>query len=85
MLVGTDPDRILAELRRHLEGPPRRKGSPPFPSPFGDGRAAGRIRDAVLYRLGLGTKPGEFEPAVPTAAPASGPRPGGTGQIGGRA
>jgi len=77
MLVGTDPDRILAELRRRLQGPPaaRGPGAPPLPSPFGDGRASGRVRDAVLYRLGLGARPGEFEPAAPAAAQESGPRP----------
>ena len=86
MLVGTEPDRILAELRRHLEAPPvRAGGAPPFPSPFGDGRASGRVRDAVLHRLGLGARPGEFEPAAPVAAQTSGPSPAGAGPIGGRA
>ncbi len=77
MLVGTEPERILAELRRLLSAPPVGAGSgaPPFPNPFGDGRASGRVRDAVLFRLGLGARPAEFEPAIPVAAPASGPRP----------
>jgi UDP-N-acetylglucosamine 2-epimerase (non-hydrolysing) len=85
MLVGTEPDRILAELRRHLETPAARAGTPPFPNPFGDGRASGRVRDAVLFRLGLGTRPREFEPAAPAAAQQSAPPPGGAGLIGGRA
>ncbi len=86
MLVGTGPDRILAELRRHLEAPPvRTGGAPPFPSPFGDGRASGRVRDAVLHHLGLGAGPGEFEPAAQVAAQPSGPPPAGVGPIGGRA
>jgi UDP-N-acetylglucosamine 2-epimerase (non-hydrolysing) len=87
MLVGTDPDRILAELRRVLSAPPGRAGSgaPPYPSPFGDGRASGRVRDAVLFHLGLGARPGEFEPAAPVAAQESGSRPPGAGLMGGRA
>lgn len=77
MLVGTDPDRILGELRRFLSAPPIRRGSgaPPFPSPFGDGRASGRVKDAVLHRLGLGAGPVEFEPVASVAPQESGPHP----------
>jgi len=85
MLVGTGPDRILAELRRHLEAQATRAGEPPYPSPFGDGRASGRILDAVLFRLGLGTRPEDFDPAAAVAAQPSGPPRKGAGPIGGRA
>ncbi len=33
-------------------------------NPYGDGHAAGRIRDAILYAFGLiRERPGEFKPA----------------------
>jgi UDP-N-acetylglucosamine 2-epimerase (non-hydrolysing) len=59
-MVGTDRGAVAAELRRHLQNPVRRPGSRPFPSPYGDGRAGVRTRDAVLYRLGLGERPRDF-------------------------
>lgn len=47
-LVGTDPDRIVAEAERHLVGP-----VPAWPTttPFGDGNAAGRCVDAIVDLL----------------------------------
>jgi UDP-N-acetylglucosamine 2-epimerase (non-hydrolysing) len=83
MLVGTAPDVVLGELRRHLRGHERRTGALPRPNPFGDGRAGERIRDAVLHHLGMGDRPREFQPAALAAAPASGPRQGGAGSRGG--
>jgi UDP-N-acetylglucosamine 2-epimerase (non-hydrolysing) len=61
-LVGTGRDAVLAELRRHLSAPARREGRPPFPSPYGDGRASVRIREAILHRLGRGERPADFRP-----------------------
>lgn len=47
-LVGTDPERILAEARRRLSS-----GTTPVsvPNPYGDGRAAERIADILLAEL----------------------------------
>jgi UDP-N-acetylglucosamine 2-epimerase (non-hydrolysing) len=75
MLVGTKPEVVLRELRRHLETPMRRPGPPPCPSPFGDGQASARIRQAVLEALGLGARLPEFRAAAALASPSSGPRP----------
>jgi len=75
-LVGTDRDEVLAALRRHLQQPSRRPGSPPLSSPYGDGRAGDRIRRAVLYRLGLGERPGEFKPVIQPGSALSSARRG---------
>jgi UDP-N-acetylglucosamine 2-epimerase (non-hydrolysing) len=72
-MVGTDRAAVAGELRRHLQNPVRRPGARPFPSPYGDGRAAGRIRDAVLYRLGRGERPRDFEDSnLPRKLPLTG-------------
>jgi UDP-N-acetylglucosamine 2-epimerase (non-hydrolysing) len=72
-MVGTDRATVAAELRCHLQNPVRRAGSRPFPSPYGDGRAAGRIRDAVLYRLGHGERPRDFDDShLPRKLPLTG-------------
>ena len=73
-LVGTGRAAVADELRRHLQNPVRRPGSRPFPSPYGDGRAGGRIRDAVLYRLGRGPRPRDFR-ADPDESATSRPLP----------
>ena len=48
-LVGTDPDRILAESRRALGGSLAADRRPL--NPYGDGHAAERIADIVAHRL----------------------------------
>jgi UDP-N-acetylglucosamine 2-epimerase (non-hydrolysing) len=83
MLVGTRPEIVLGELRRHLETSKERPGAPPCPNPFGDGQASARIRQAVLHAFGLGERPGEFRAADALAAHTSGPRPGGAAARGG--
>lgn len=47
-LVGTDPDRIVAEAVEQLEG--ERAGAD-VPNPYGDGRAGERIADVLLADL----------------------------------
>ena len=47
-LVGTDPDRILAEASDHLAG---RRAACPAGNPYGDGRAGERIADILLAAL----------------------------------
>ena len=51
LLVGTDPDRIVAEVSRLLSDPVTlsRMSCPTFP--FGDGRAAPRIAEVVMHWL----------------------------------
>jgi UDP-N-acetylglucosamine 2-epimerase (non-hydrolysing) len=72
-IVGTGRAEVAAALRRHLEAPFRRPGSRPFPSPYGDGRASARIREAVLFRLGRGGRPSDFRPDIlePASVPLS--------------
>ena len=59
-LVGTHPSKIRKELRLILDAPPVRPEKIPCPNPFGDGKAAERIRQAILHSLGLGGRPEEF-------------------------
>ncbi|HKP61031.1 MAG TPA: UDP-N-acetylglucosamine 2-epimerase (non-hydrolyzing) [Polyangiales bacterium] len=47
MLVGTDPERIVAETTRLLSDPGHYAAMSSLRSPFGDGRAAPRILDAI--------------------------------------
>jgi UDP-N-acetylglucosamine 2-epimerase (non-hydrolysing) len=47
-LVGTDPERILAEARRLLDDPLAHAEMARAANPFGDGHAAGRIVEALL-------------------------------------
>jgi UDP-N-acetylglucosamine 2-epimerase (non-hydrolysing) len=51
-LVGTDPDAILTAALRLLEHPDERDRMAKAVSPFGDGRAAGRIADVLEARHG---------------------------------
>jgi UDP-N-acetylglucosamine 2-epimerase (non-hydrolysing) len=46
-LVGTDRDRIVAEVLRLLDDPEARAAMAAAPNPYGDGRAARRIADAL--------------------------------------
>ncbi|RMF71774.1 MAG: hypothetical protein D6738_13180, partial [Acidobacteria bacterium] len=47
-LVGRDADAVRRALADALDRPRRRPARLPVPNPFGDGRAAERIRDALL-------------------------------------
>lgn len=53
-LVGTDPDRIVAEARRLLEDQAAWEAMARAVNPFGDGQAAGRIAEALARRYGSG-------------------------------
>jgi UDP-N-acetylglucosamine 2-epimerase (non-hydrolysing) len=53
VLVGHDPSRIIAETSRVLASLLEMPPSPPFASPFGDGRAAQRIVAAIAARPGF--------------------------------
>jgi UDP-N-acetylglucosamine 2-epimerase (non-hydrolysing) len=53
VLVGDDVDRIEAETRRHLAGAASPQPAAPASSPFGDGRASGRIVAVLEDHLGI--------------------------------
>jgi UDP-N-acetylglucosamine 2-epimerase (non-hydrolysing) len=50
-LVGTDPERIIAEVRRLIEDPAAYQKMACASNPYGDGRAAIRIADDLLERF----------------------------------
>jgi UDP-N-acetylglucosamine 2-epimerase (non-hydrolysing) len=69
LLVGTDPDRIVAEASRLLEDPDAYRAMTGVPNPYGDGRAAGRVVEAI-QRFLAGEVPvleasREFRPGSP--------------------
>jgi len=68
VLVGTRRDTVFAALTKHLVLPPAPRGPLPRPNPFGDGRASGRIRQAVLHHLGLAEKEPEFAPPMASSS-----------------
>ncbi|MBE6095078.1 MAG: UDP-N-acetylglucosamine 2-epimerase (non-hydrolyzing) [Schwartzia succinivorans] len=62
LLVGTDQERVYSEARRLLSDPVAYARMAEARSPYGDGKAAGRIVDAILYRYGKSeTPPEEFK------------------------
>lgn len=63
-LVGTDPERLEAEVSRLLddEGAYRRMAE--AVNPYGDGRAAQRIAQAILWYFGRGPAPEGFSPQL---------------------
>lgn len=56
-LVGTDPARIVAAAKEHLDG---KRLLPRGGNPFGDGAAADRSAASIAWLLGLGPRPVEF-------------------------
>ncbi|HET8948652.1 MAG TPA: UDP-N-acetylglucosamine 2-epimerase (non-hydrolyzing) [Candidatus Polarisedimenticolia bacterium] len=71
VLVGTRRETVLAAMTKHLSREPFPRGPLPRPNPFGDGRASGRIRQAVLHHLGLAEKAPEFAPPVASSSLSS--------------
>jgi len=62
-LVGCDVTGIVAEARRLLEDPAHYQETISAPNPYGDGQAARRIAEALLYHFGLSQeRPDEFSP-----------------------
>ena len=57
LLVGTDQERVYSEARRLLSDPTAYARMAEARSPYGDGKAAGRIVDAILYRYGKSETP----------------------------
>lgn len=68
-LVGTDPDRVLAEASRVLDDAGARADMVAAGNPFGDGRAAGRSAQAVAHLLGLAPPPEQFQRSVASRRP----------------
>ncbi len=60
-LVGVDPEAVIGAIETELRQPPPHIEGRPFFNPFGDGRAASRIRQLILHRFGMGSKPEPFE------------------------
>ena len=61
-LVGTNQERVYSEARRLLSDASEYARMAEAKSPYGDGKAASRIVDAILYRYGKReTAPGMFE------------------------
>lgn len=69
-LLGNDPahvERSLLSLLADEEELARMRAAP---NPYGDGRAAERIAQAVAWRFGLAARPADWRPATTTAATA---------------
>lgn len=63
-VIGTDEERIVSEVRRLLtDGDAYRAMQRPV-NPYGDGKAAERIKQAILHFFGMGERPEEFCPSV---------------------
>lgn len=61
-LVGTQTETIVAEVGRLLTNPAEYRRAASIGSPYGDGKAAARICDAIEYTLGLrDTRPADFD------------------------
>ncbi len=84
-LVGTRPEVVMEALGGLLQNPPEKPGSIPIPNPFGDGKAAGRVRQAVLHYLELGERAREFDPGAALTTSTTGARTGGAAARGGPA
>lgn len=64
-LVGTDPERILAEANNLLQNQNAYRKMSQAINPYGDGKAATRIVAGLLYGLGLvKARPVDFEPII---------------------
>ncbi|HAA89104.1 MAG: UDP-N-acetylglucosamine 2-epimerase [Thermoanaerobacterales bacterium 50_218] len=59
-LVGTDPERIVREASRLLDDPQAYHSMANAVNPFGDGRAAWRIVQALLFYFGFAPRPEPF-------------------------
>jgi UDP-N-acetylglucosamine 2-epimerase (non-hydrolysing) len=52
-VIGTNSDRIIAEVSESLMNRRQRTGARPFPNPYGDGNAARRVVEACTQYLAL--------------------------------
>ncbi len=72
-LVGTDPDRVYAEVDHLLSNAQSYEAMANAVNPYGDGRAAERTAAAIEHMFGLRARPAPFEAESPPAQPS---RPG---------
>jgi UDP-N-acetylglucosamine 2-epimerase (non-hydrolysing) len=61
-LVGTDPDRVYAEVDNLLTSAPAYEAMANAVNPYGDGRAAERTASAIEHMFELGARPAPFGP-----------------------
>jgi UDP-N-acetylglucosamine 2-epimerase (non-hydrolysing) len=61
-LVGTDPDRVYAEVDHLLTSAQAYQAMANAVNPYGDGRAAERTASAIEHMFGLGARPAPFRP-----------------------
>lgn len=61
-LVGTDDELIVKEVERLLEDDAAYQSMARAVNPYGDGRAAGRVVQALQHLCGLGAPASEFQP-----------------------
>lgn len=67
LLAGTDPARAERLINDLLGDPVRLQRMAAAPNPYGDGKAGERIARAVAWQLGLGPRPSDWVPNIPTA------------------
>ena len=60
VLAGNDPERAYRVIRELLQKARGRASS--AANPYGDGRAGDRVAQAVIWRLGLGDRPEDWNP-----------------------
>lgn len=76
-LVGTNPDRVYAEVDRLLTDAQSYRAMANAVNPYGDGRAAERTAGAIEHMFGLSAQPAPFGPeSLPTQRNRSKPRQG---------
>lgn len=61
-LIGTDPDRIVAEVSRLLDDPAAYAEMAQASNPYGDGHASERCVAAIAELLGVGTRLPDYAP-----------------------
>lgn len=61
-LVGTNPARLKKAVTSLLSNPRVYRRMANAVNPYGDGRAAERIHQAIRWYFGMGRRPGEFSP-----------------------
>ena len=62
-LAGVEKETVIKMVRQLLDEPARYRAMAHAVNPYGDGRACGRIADAIEWRFGLAERPPEeFHP-----------------------
>ncbi len=69
--MGTDEKTIVAAFDELLDDQAAYQRMARAANPYGDGRAAERIRDALIALYREGAMPGEFDPSLPPTLPSA--------------